>query len=378
VCRVLHRCAAAKHAAVYVVTLPPLPPERPSSVETKVLQSRRSKHDQEMEEGLTRQYWDAYNLARTVHGVTADVQPKSSGRAAYVQIDAIDYDHVSRIDADFREPPPVTLANGVVLKAGPKLRRYPAGTCRPPALAPAGEVSTSSVVPYTWDGMSWACHKRDASIIMWDPSPPHLCRILFSGRVMPSFPCRYSLPSPPVGTAPPHATVDDGQDDATDRLMAIELPLGMEGGGRGGLAAFVAATGQPMLTTNASSHHAHSPFPYTQCARPPPESMMLAPVFLQGWDGSTGAGRIAMVLEVGDRVDGGSYTRDDVVLLSTLSRSLSSVLEHVESNERAAAQASNLLSSSGAAIFPPHSTLSRVRVQTRKHNATCANPTFTF
>ncbi len=84
--------------------------------------------------------------------------------------------------------------------------------------------------------------------------------------------------------------------------------------------------------------------------------MMLAPVFLQGWDGSTEAGRIAMVLEVGDRVDGGSYTRDDIVLLSTLSRSLSSVLEHVESNERAAAQASNLLSSSGAAFFPPHLT----------------------
>jgi len=138
--------------------------------------------------------------------------------------------------------------------------------------------------------------------------------------------------------------------------MAIELPLGMEGGGRGGLAAFVAATGQSMLTTNASSHHAHSPFPYTQCARPPPASMMLAPVFLQGWDGSKEAGRIAMVLEVGDRVDGGSYTRDDIVLLSTLSRSLSSVLEHVESNERAAAQASNLLSSSGLAFFPPHFT----------------------
>jgi hypothetical protein len=59
-----------------------------------------------------------------------------------------------------------------------------------------------------------------------------------------------------------------------------------------------------------------------------------------------------MVLEVGDKDDGGSYNRDDVTLLSSLGRSLSSVLEHVESNERAASQASHLLSSSGATNSP--------------------------
>jgi GAF domain-containing protein len=138
-----------------------------------------------------------------------------------------------------------------------------------------------------------------------------------------------------------------------DRLMAIEMPLGMEAGGRGGLAAFVAATAQPLLTTNASSHLAYSVFPFTQCARPPPASMMLAPVFLHGWDGSAGPARVAMVLEVGDKDDGGSYNRDDVTLLSSLGRSLSSVLEHAESNERAASQASHLLSSSGARNCPP-------------------------
>jgi hypothetical protein len=133
--------------------------------------------------------------------------------------------------------------------------------------------------------------------------------------------------------------------------MAIELPLGTEAGGRGGLAAFVAATGQSMLTTNASAHHAHNVFPFTQCARAPPASMMLAPVFLQGFDGSAGGSRVAMVLEVGNKDDGGSYNRDDVVLLSSLASCLSSVLEHVESNERAASQANHLLSSSGAIVF---------------------------
>ncbi len=119
------------------------------------------------------------------------------------------------------------------------------------------------------------------------------------------------------------------------------------GGGRGGLGAFVAATGQTLLTSKASAHHAYSIFPFTQSARSAPSSMMLVPVFLQGWDGSAGSGRVAMVMEVGDKVDGGSYTRDDVVMLSCLGRSISSVLEHMESNERAANQASHLLSSSG-------------------------------
>ncbi len=134
--------------------------------------------------------------------------------------------------------------------------------------------------------------------------------------------------------------------------MAIELPLGLDGGGRGGLAAFVAATGQPLLTTNAGSHPAHSPFPFTQSARAPPAAMMLVPVFLQGWDGSSCAARVAMVMEVGDKVDGGSYNRDDLVLLTCLARSVSSVLEHIESNERSVSQAIHLLSSSGAHFFP--------------------------
>lgn len=138
--------------------------------------------------------------------------------------------------------------------------------------------------------------------------------------------------------------------------MAIELPLGIEGGGRGGLAAFVASTGQPLLTTNASTHHAYSPFPFTQTAKPPPSSMMLVPVFLQGWGWNSCSSRVAMVLEVGDKVDGGSYNRDDVLLLSSLARSASSVLEHVESNEKSVSQATDLLSTSGTRRCPVSST----------------------
>ena len=165
-CRILHRCASAKHAAVYLVTLPPVPPDPPTTIETKVSQTRRSRHELEMEEELSRRYWDAFNLARTVHGVAGDVQPRASTRAAYVQVDAIDYNEVAKIDPDFREPAPVILANGVVLKAAPKLRRYPAGTRLPPPMASGGAMASSSVVPYTWDGLSWASHKKDASIVM--------------------------------------------------------------------------------------------------------------------------------------------------------------------------------------------------------------------
>ncbi len=55
-----------------------------------------------MEDDLSRQYWDAYNLARTVHDVVADVQPRGSARAAFVQVTAIDYERVAKVDADFR------------------------------------------------------------------------------------------------------------------------------------------------------------------------------------------------------------------------------------------------------------------------------------
>ena len=344
VCRVLHRCTSSKHAAVYVVTLPPLPPDPPTSIESKVGQSQRSQSEQGMENDLSRQYWESYNLARTVHGVAADAQPKASARAAYVQIDAIDYAHVAQIDPDFKEPPPVVLGNGVVLKAAPKLRRYPAGTRLSAALAHSGmtpsSASPSLVTPYTWDGVSWACHNRDATIVMYNPAAALDSRISVSLMLV----IRYTLTSPPVGSSAPLSSAGD------DRLMAIELPLGMEGGGRGGLAAFVAATGQTLLTTNASSHHAYSPFPFTQSARSAPASMMLVPVFLQGWDGSSGSGRIVMVMEVGDKVDGGSYSRDDLALLSRMGRSVSSVLEHVEANERSVSQATHLLSSSGTAI----------------------------
>lgn len=346
--RVLHRCTSARHAAVYVVTLPPLPPDPPASVETKVSQSQRSQGDRSMEDELSRQYWDAYNLARTVHGVTADSQPRASARAAYVQVDTIDYAHVARIDPDFREPPPVILGNGVVLKAAPKLRRYPAGTRMSAALASGGVLpstaSPSLTVPYTWDGISWARHKRDATIVMYSLPACNCIPVCFNFA-------RYSLASPPVGAiAPPSSAGEDRE--TSDRLMAIKLPLGLDGGGRGGLAAFVAATGQPLLTTNAGSHPAHSPFPFTQSARPPPAAMMLVPVFLQGWDGSTCTARVAMVMEVGDKVDGGSYNRDDLELLTCLARSVSSVLEHIESNERSVSQAIHLLSSSGAHFFP--------------------------
>jgi hypothetical protein len=162
---------------------------------------------------------------------------------------------------------------------------------------------------------------------------------------------RYLLASSPVGPIAPPAPAT-GNHESSDRLMAIELPLGMEGGGRGGLAAFVAATGQNLLTTNASAHHAHSSFPFSQSAKPPPASMMLVPVFLQGWDGATGTARVTMVMEVGDKADGGSYNHDDLVLLSCLGRSVSSVLEHIESNERSVSQATHLLSSSGTRLYP--------------------------
>ncbi len=165
----LHRCTSARHAAVYVVTLPPLPPKPPTSVEKKVL-SHVTQQEREMMDDIARRYWEAYNFARAVHDVSADVQPKASARAAYVQVDVIDYQLVAKIDADFREQAPVVLSNGVVLKAAPKLRRYPAGTLLPPALASAQAAalpsSSSLVVPYTWDGLSWARHKKDASIVM--------------------------------------------------------------------------------------------------------------------------------------------------------------------------------------------------------------------
>ena len=136
-----------------------------------------------MMDDISRRYWEAYNFARAVHDVSADVQPKASARAAYVQVDAIDYQLVAKIDADFREPAPVVLSNGVVLKAAPKLRRYPAGTRLPPALASAEAASlpssSSLVVPYTWDGLSWARHKKDASIVM--------CASAFHLRYQPLF-----------------------------------------------------------------------------------------------------------------------------------------------------------------------------------------------
>jgi hypothetical protein len=160
---------------VYVVTLPPLPPPPAKALETTISQSVRGKQDKEFEDELSRQYWDAYALARTSHSVTADEQPGNSSRAAYVQVDPIDYTAIAKIDADFREPPPVILANGVVLKAAPKLRRYPAGTRQPPALAAGVSVPSSasaSVAPYTWDGISWASHRKDATIVMCVSSIP--------------------------------------------------------------------------------------------------------------------------------------------------------------------------------------------------------------
>jgi hypothetical protein len=173
---VLHRCTSARHAAVYAVTLPPLPPDPPTSVEKKVL-SHVTDQEREMMNDLSRRYWEAYNFARAVHDVSADVQPKASARAAYVQVDTIDYELVAKIDADFREPAPVVLSNGVVLKGAPKLRRYPAGTRLPTALTSAASAPPQSlsslVVPYTWDGLSWARHKKDASIVMYTSSFPH-------------------------------------------------------------------------------------------------------------------------------------------------------------------------------------------------------------
>jgi GAF domain-containing protein len=282
-----------------------------------------------MEDELSRHYWDAYRLSRAVYDVNSDTQPSASSRAAFVHLHSIDYALAAKVDPDFQEPPPVVLSNGVVLKSAAKLRRYAAGTRLPPAHAgTVPQSSLPSVVPYTWDGVSWASHRKDASIVM------------------------YTLSSPPVGSTAPVSALQD-EEQSGDRLVAVELPLGVEAGGRGGLAAFVAASGLPLLTTNAAAHHAYSTFPFSQSARPAPASMMLVPVLLQGWDGAKGERRVVMVLEVGDKIDGGSYTRDDIVLLTHLSCSVSSVLEHVERSEKTTAQASLMLSASGTSSQPP-------------------------